>query len=167
MGWCAACWMWCSGAVRDMIVSASGAWHLGAGRRPCSYCSVAGVQRREILSDGEGDIVCRGSLYLPCTNVRTEPPVRHPKGRTGPQSFKRIFFPSASPPRARADLISLTHGSLRCWSQRRVPSGHWAGRVHKHRPTAPVLPCSGVTDVSLADPADKPYCALGQGSGAG
>lgn len=122
------------------------------------------MQRREILImpvHGGGDIVCRGGLYLfTMLHVHT---LRRPEARTGLESFKR-FLPSASPPRARADLISLTHGSLRaCFD---ASKGCRCGvratvvDVRQHWPLAPFplphQPSSGVTVVSPADPADKP-----------
>lgn len=82
-------------------------------------------------------------------------PVRpHPKGRTGLEGFKR--FPSPSPPRTSADLISLTHGSLRacfdtffqqvsCTSAGVRATGR---RCPQPLAAAPRPQCSGVTSVS-------------------
>lgn len=82
-------------------------------------------------------------------------PVRpHPKGRTGLEGFKR--FPSPSPPRTSADLISLTHGSLRACFDTSYSRCHVPLRRSGDGSTTPTTPrcwpprpqCSGVTSVS-------------------
>lgn len=123
-------WAWCGAAERSetLIVSASEAWQ--AGRSSAGFCKLwwSRVRRREILImpvHARGGRYClpgeRGSLYLLpayATHVRVVRmyPCAPSKGTNGTkrESFKR--FPSPSPPRARADLISLTHGSLRACS---------------------------------------------------
>ena len=118
---------------------------------------------------GEGDIVGRDSLYLPCTMYVPNLPCAMQRDERGP-GVSSVCLPSASPPRARADLISLTHGSLRACSNG-VPLGLPGGESSRatgrldgstgSATTGLLLTSSGVTGVSQADPADKRCCAHG------
>lgn len=175
-------WAWCGAAERSetLIVSASGAWHLGARRRALQAprhdnhllrdaaprdLDYAGATGKEILSaGGMGPSIFMTMHHVRSVRIRA-PIQRDERGTRGFQAFtKRLTAPG---PRRSDKLDSRQLACLyrRTPLARSVPlglSGDGVDDARKLSPLALVPQPSGVTGVSPADPADKPRAHRGR-----